>query len=72
MTDSELAVVAVFPNRIAAEMAQGALMADGIDSVVSADDAGAMYVGLWVSGVRLLVRAEDVDNARQVLETAAG
>ena len=72
MSDSELAVVAVFPNRIAAEMAQGALMADGIDSVVSADDAGAMCVGLWVSGVRLLVRAEDVDNARQVLETAAG
>jgi hypothetical protein len=69
MSDSELAVVAVFPNRIAAEMAQGALMAEGIESVVSADDAGGVYASLWVNGVRLLVRAEDADNAQQVLAT---
>ena len=70
MSEPDLAVVAVFPNRIAAEMAQGALMAEGIESVVSADDAGGVYASLWVNGVRLLVRAEDVANAQQVLATA--
>ena len=40
MTDAELMVVGTFLNRIEAEIAQGALEAADIESIVSADDAG--------------------------------
>jgi hypothetical protein len=67
MEDSELVEVASFPNRIEAEMARGALEAAEIESVVSADDAGGLRPHLWLSGVRLLVRAEDAERARELL-----
>jgi hypothetical protein len=37
------------------------------DSLISADDAGGLRPGLWMGGVRLLVRAEDADRATEVL-----
>ena len=40
LTDVELVVVTTFLNQIDAEMAQGALEAAEIESMVSADDAG--------------------------------
>ena len=67
MEDSELVEVASFPNRIEAEMARGALEAAEIESVVSADDAGGLRPHLWLSGVRLLVRAEDAERALELL-----
>jgi hypothetical protein len=70
MTHSELVVVATFLNRIEAEMARGALEAAEIESMVSADDAGGLRPGLWMSGVKVLVRAEDAERAASVLDQA--
>ncbi len=67
MDDSKLIVVADFPNRIEAEIAQGALEAAGIESFVSADDAGGLRPSLWLSGVRLIVREDVAADARNVL-----
>ena len=58
MADDELVVVGTFLNQIEADIAQGALEAANIESMVSADDAG---------GVRLLVRAEDAEEATRIL-----
>jgi hypothetical protein len=69
-TDKEverLVVARTFLNRIDADLAQGALEAAGIDAVVSADDAGGTRPGLWMGGVRLLVREEDLEDAGEVL-----
>ena len=48
-------------------MAQGALEAADIDSMVSADDAGGVQPGLWMHGVKLFVREPDADRAREIL-----
>lgn len=67
MTD-ELMVVGTFLNRIEAEIAQGALQAADIESMISADDAGGMRPGMWLGReVRLLVRAEDAERASEIL-----
>jgi hypothetical protein len=72
MTDSELVVVHSFGNRQEAEMAKSALDAAEIDSFVRSDDGGGMEVGLWSSnGVKVLVRAEDADAAREILDLPA-
>jgi len=62
-----LVVVGDFPNRIDADIAQSALEASGIDSFVSGDDAGGVQPGLWMKGVRLLVRDDDAARALAVL-----
>ena len=68
MDDGRLVVVAEYSNKIEAELAQGALAAADIESMVSADDAGGVQPGLWVGeGVKVLVRAEDLDQAKKVL-----
>lgn len=67
MTDSELVVVGTFPGRIEAEIAQGALEGGGIESIISADDAGGQYANVWLTGVRLLVRSEDASLADEIL-----
>jgi hypothetical protein len=65
---AELVVVRTFLNRIEAEMAQSALAAADVESIVSADDAGGLRPGLWMGGIRLLVRAEDAQQASEVLD----
>jgi hypothetical protein len=67
MGDAELVVVRTFPNRIEADIAQSALEGAEIESFVSADDAGGVEPGLWLSGVRLLVRSDDAQRALDVL-----
>jgi hypothetical protein len=67
MTDDELVVVGTFLNHIEAELAQGALEGGGIESLISADDAGGMRPHLSLFGVRLLVRAEDAEQAGKIL-----
>jgi hypothetical protein len=69
--DTELVIIATFPSRVDAELAQGALEAARIDSLVQADDAGGMQPGLWMSGIGLLVRAEDADRASRLLAADA-
>ena len=65
-----LVVVRTFLNRIDADLAQGALEAAGIDAVISADDAEGNQPGLWMGGVRLLVREDDLEEAGEVLGPA--
>ncbi|RPI57406.1 MAG: hypothetical protein EHM55_01930 [Acidobacteria bacterium] len=68
MDDERLIVVRTFLNRMEAELARSALEASAIEAVVAVDDAGGTEPGLWVAtGVRLLVRAEDVERAEDVL-----
>jgi len=65
-----LVVVRTFLNRIDADLAQGALEAAGIDAMVGADDAEGNQPGLWMGGVRILVREEDAEEAAQILGPA--
>jgi hypothetical protein len=73
MTDSDLVVVHTFNNRSEADLAKSALEAAGIDSMIQADTGGGMRPHLaWAgTGFRVLVRAEDVGPAREVLELPA-
>lgn len=67
MSDMELVVVGTFLNKVEAEIAQGALHAADIESMVAADDAGGLRPGLWMGGVRLLVRTVDAARATRIL-----
>jgi hypothetical protein len=68
MTDDDAVVVEKFFNRLEAEMAAGLLEAEGIQSFISADDAGGAYPPLQhIRGVRLIVFREDEARARQIL-----
>ena len=63
--------IKTFLNKFDAELAKGALDAANIDSMVKADDADGTQPGLWMSGVELLVRAEDAERAAEILTTTA-
>ena len=66
----ELKVIEVFLTDIDAELAQTALEAAGIESMIRVDDLGGMRPHMQMSnGVQLLVREEDVDRALEVLGT---
>jgi hypothetical protein len=65
--DHELVVVRDYLNKLEAELAHGALEAAGVHSLISADDAGGTEPGLWMGGVRLLVRVEDAKEAEEIL-----
>lgn len=68
MHDTELAVIRTFLNTFDADMAKSALESAGIDSLVRGDDCGGMRPHLWMHGVELLVRSEDVDRANELLD----
>ena len=66
----DLVVVRTYLNRIEAELAHSALRAAGIVSMIEADGAGGTQPGLWMGGVKLLVRAEDATQAGEILGSA--
>jgi len=70
MDDVRLETVATFLTRVDADLACGALQAAGISAMVAADDAAGTRPHLWMSGVRLLVRADDAERARTILREA--
>ena len=70
MTPDDLLVIATFINNIDAELAHSALEAAGIESLIRADDCGGPRPHLWMGGITLLVREEDADRAREILNTA--
>jgi hypothetical protein len=59
--------VGAYPTRSDAELAQTALAAAGIPSVVAADDAGGAYPFDLTGGARLLVDEADAQDAAAVL-----
>jgi hypothetical protein len=65
-----LQVIRTFIN-VDAELARTALEATGIESMNRADDCGGTRPHLWMGGVELLVREEDVARA-EVLGTEPG
>ena len=73
MADSELVVVHAFGSRPEADMAVSALDAAGIDAIVQADSGGGMRPHLAWAGVgfQILVREEDLTEARDILDLPA-
>ena len=67
MTQDEAVVVEKFSSRMEAQMAAGLLEAEGIYTLISADDAGGAYPPLQYLGVRLIVFPEDERRAREIL-----
>jgi hypothetical protein len=68
MDDAKLMVVGTYSTRSEADLAHGALEAADIEAVLSADDAGGLQPALgFGSGIRLLVRAEDLERATSIL-----
>ena len=63
--------VGIYPTRADAELAQAALEAEGIQSVVSSDDAGGAYPFDLSGGARLLVTEADAERAAAILATEA-
>ncbi len=61
--------VGTYPTRTDAELAQSALAAAGIPSVLEADDGGGAYPFDLTGGARLLVDEADAESAAAVLAT---
>jgi hypothetical protein len=59
--------VGTYPTRSDAELAQTALTAAGIPSVIAADDAGGAYPFDLTGGARLLVDEVNAEDAAAVL-----
>ena len=71
MSDTDLVVLRTYINDFEAEVAQTALEAAGIESMIQSDDCGGMRPHLWMGGIELLVRSEDASNADEILNTVA-
>ena len=64
--------IATYSDKMSAEMAKGQLEAAGITALIHADDGGGMRPDLDMTiGVRLLVPADAVDTAKQILQKNA-
>ena len=70
--DYSLVVIRSFGDRFEAELAQSALEAAGIESIVRSDDAGGMRPAMtFANGAQLVVRFEDAERADEVLRLPA-
>jgi hypothetical protein len=68
--EDHLVVLRTYLNHLEADLLRTVLEAAGIDAFVRSDDCGGMRPHLWMGGVDLLVRAEDLPKADEVLNTA--
>ena len=73
MERTELVVLDAFGTEAEAQLAKGALESIGIDAIILADSVGGMrpHVAWATGGYRLLVREEDVETAREALNSGA-
>ncbi len=71
MENTHLVVVHECGSEMEAELAKGALEAAGIDVMIQADTAGRQrdHIAWSGAGFKLLVREEDVEDARDVLDS---
>lgn len=68
----DLELVKKFMSDIDANMAKSRLEAEGIMAIVMMDDAGGMLPQFqMVEGVRLMVRQEDLERAREIIDSFA-
>jgi len=67
---SSFITVQSFFSRIEADLAKGMLEANGIQSIVCADDAGGSrpFPMAYTSGVELKIKSEDVGKAKKLLK----
>lgn len=73
MKSRDLITLRRYPNEIEARIAQVALEAHGIPSMLQRDDIGGLYPSLqFVQGVRLIVRVPDAEDAARILDGTAG
>ena len=63
----ELITVATFANQGEAQIAQGFLESCGIEVFAGDENMSRMENPVLVGGFKLQVRAEDADNARELL-----
>jgi hypothetical protein len=68
MPFGDLVAIRTYLNLVEAEIAASALEAAGIPHAINKDDCGGLRPTLWLSGVQLLVRPEDVAAATEILE----
>ncbi len=69
---NEIVVLGEYGNEMEARIAATILEANGISAQVMADNAGGAYPSMaLLYPVRLLVRARDVELARELLEVPA-
>jgi len=70
MADADLVVVHSFGTQMEADMAKSALASAGIACMIQADSAGGLRPHIaWASGgFKVLVRDDDLEEARRVLE----
>jgi hypothetical protein len=69
--DDNTTIVAIYPTRRDAEMAEDQLNDEGIRTLITADDAGGMHPHLQTSrGVKLRVLAHQAEAAHAVLADA--
>jgi hypothetical protein len=67
-----IVVLRVFNTHIEADLAKSALEAAGIETAIAADDAGQMRPHMALTrGVAVMVRAQDVDRALDILNSPA-
>ena len=72
MNFDDAVVLETFSSRIEAEMAQGILEGEGIETVIMADDAGGTYpMFQFIRGVKLMVDAADEARAKEILAAMA-
>ncbi len=67
MDSEELVVAERFLSEFAAEVALSALRAAGVDAVLRRDDRGGLEAQPWTTGVAVLVRREDLEQAAEIL-----
>ena len=60
--------IKTFFDRQEAEIAKGLLKENGIESIVSSDDVGGRYPSAAMGNVKLTVREEDIEKAKEILE----
>lgn len=69
--EPHLVVIRTSLNHFEAEMMRTALEAAGIPSMIRSDDCGGQRPHMWMGGIELLVRADDVAQATEILDVAA-
>lgn len=65
----DLVTVATYFNASEAHLARGLLAREGIDSFIFDENMGAVYPPLTVGGIKLKVRAADLERARALLDS---
>jgi hypothetical protein len=70
VSELDLVVVRTYLNNFEAEIDRTTLEAAGLLSMIRSDDCGGLRPHLWMGGIELLVRSEDVTRATEILDAA--